>query len=119
MILCLQFYKSLLYGLLHKTEFAGDLLIVTSCEYFVQLLHCLVICVNMLSLRLYFVVKFECGRNYVLSLDYKVVEVLLLICKCGACRTFGFIETFLYHLQTLQIDKLTELLITKRGIVFK
>ena len=119
MVFRLKLYESLLNSFLHQIELPCNLLIVTTCEYFIQFLHSLVISFYVLSLRLDFVVKFEGGCNYVFSLDNKVIKVLLLIGECGTCRALTFIETFLYHFQALQIDELAELLIAKRRVVFE
>lgn len=74
-------------------------------------MHSLVVSINMLSLGLDFAVKFERSRDYVLGLNDKVVKVLLLTGQSGTCGTFRLLETFLYHLQGLQIYQLAKLLI--------
>lgn len=79
MIFRLKLHKSLLNSFLHQTKFTGNLLVVTAGKHFIQLLHSLVVGVDVLSLRLNFVVEFECSGDNVFGLDNKVVEVLLLV----------------------------------------
>ena len=79
MIFRLKLHKSLLNSFLHQTKFTGNLLVVTTRKHFIQLLHSLVEGVDVLSLRLNFVVEFECSGDNVFGLDNKVVEVLLLV----------------------------------------
>lgn len=106
-------------SLLHQIEFTCNLLIVASCKYFVKLLHGLVKRIYVLSLGLNFVVEFKGSCDYVFGLDDKIVKVLLLISQCRTSRTLCFIESFLDHLQTLNVYQLAKLLITKRCVFFK
>lgn len=64
---------------MHLVQFEGNLLIVASRKNLVQLLHSLIVRINVLSLSTHFVIQFEGSGYYVLSLYHKIVEISLLI----------------------------------------
>lgn len=66
---------------MHQAKFSCDLLVVTSRKHFIQLLHSLVVSVDVLGLGVHFVIQFECSGNYVFGLDHKIVEEGLLVRK--------------------------------------